>query len=311
MRTRPSGGSGASCRGALRALRLAAGVIAVTAAAAPGVRGARAEERIRVRLDGSGAVEDLRLEDYVAGVVAGEMPASFPAEAQKAQAVAARSYALTRKLDAQVAGRAWDIGAGVLSRCTGGRAAPWRGPPPRPPPGRCWSWGWRRWRPTSTPSAAARPSRGSRRWARTCPTWSRSTAAAARTPPARAGAWVLGAGELGRLAGLGGPVDAVRVVARTATGRAERVELARGERVASLAAADLRQRLGFSRLQSLAFEVTLRQAQGERTFVFDGRGQGHGAGMCQWGAAAMARDGKTYREILAHYYPGTDVVRMY
>jgi stage II sporulation protein D len=52
-------------------------------------------------------------------------------------------------------------------------------------------------------------------------------------------------------------------------------------------------------------------AQDGGTFVFEGRGQGHGAGMCQWGAAAMARDGGTYREILARYYPGTDVVRMY
>jgi stage II sporulation protein D len=33
--------------------------------------------------------------------------------------------------------------------------------------------------------------------------------------------------------------------------------------------------------------------------------------MCQWGAAEMARAGKGYREILAHYYPGTEVVKMY
>ncbi len=40
-------------------------------------------------------------------------------------------------------------------------------------------------------------------------------------------------------------------------------------------------------------------------------GLGHGAGMSQHGVAGMARAGKTYREILAHYYPGTDVVKMY
>ena len=60
---------------------------------------------------------------------------------------------------------------------------------------------------------------------------------------------------------------------------------------------------------SLAFEVRKGWAWGD--FVFEGRGQGHGAGLCQWGAAGLAREGKTYREILAHYYPGVDVVRMY
>ena len=65
---------------------------------------ARGEEVIRVRVSESPErIEELRLEDYVAGVVSGEMPASFPPEAQRAQAVAARSYALTRKIEAQAA----------------------------------------------------------------------------------------------------------------------------------------------------------------------------------------------------------------
>jgi SpoIID/LytB domain protein len=35
---------------------------------------------------------------------------------------------------------------------------------------------------------------------------------------------------------------------------------------------------------------------------------GHGVGMCQWGAEAMARDGATYEEILKHYYQGCEIV---
>ena len=42
-------------------------------------------------------------------------------------------------------------------------------------------------------------------------------------------------------------------------------------------------------------------------FVFYGRGWGHGVGMCQWGAMAMAEQGYTAEKILAHYYPGTAV----
>ena len=40
---------------------------------------------------------------------------------------------------------------------------------------------------------------------------------------------------------------------------------------------------------------------------FEGRGSGHGLGLCQQGANAMARDGATFREILAHYFPNTTV----
>lgn len=43
------------------------------------------------------------------------------------------------------------------------------------------------------------------------------------------------------------------------------------------------------------------------TFVFSGRGYGHGAGMSQYGAMGQANDAKTYHEILGFYYPGTEI----
>ena len=50
---------------------------------------------IRVkRADGN--IETIRFEDYIVGVLAGEVPTSFEMEALKAQAVAARSYALSK-----------------------------------------------------------------------------------------------------------------------------------------------------------------------------------------------------------------------
>ena len=39
-------------------------------------------------------------------------------------------------------------------------------------------------------------------------------------------------------------------------------------------------------------------------FVFTTRGYGHGVGLSQYGADYLARQGKSYREILAHYYTG-------
>ena len=45
------------------------------------------------------------------------------------------------------------------------------------------------------------------------------------------------------------------------------------------------------------------------TFSFTTRGYGHGVGMSQWGAKALAEQGADYRAILAHYYPGTELRR--
>jgi len=39
-------------------------------------------------------------------------------------------------------------------------------------------------------------------------------------------------------------------------------------------------------------------------------GSGHGVGMCQWGAYGMAKEGKTYKEILLHYYTGVEIRKM-
>ena len=65
------------------------------------------------------AINVVGLEDYLAGVVPREMPAAWPAEALKAQAVAARSYALAHRL----AGRDFDLYPDVRSQVYGGIAA--------------------------------------------------------------------------------------------------------------------------------------------------------------------------------------------
>jgi stage II sporulation protein D len=59
--------------------------------------------------------------------------------------------------------------------------------------------------------------------------------------------------------------------------------------------------LGWNQIRSNWFEVA---TQGDG-FLFHGRGSGHGVGLCQTGAAEMAREKHSYREILAQYFPGT------
>ena len=64
----------------------------------------------------------------------------------------------------------------------------------------------------------------------------------------------------------------------------------------------LRKALG---LRSACFTVVCQSG----TFSFTTRGYGHGVGMSQWGAKALAEQGADYRAILAHYYPGTELRR--
>ena len=59
-------------------------------------------------------------------------------------------------------------------------------------------------------------------------------------------------------------------------------------------------------LRSTLFEA---ERSGDR-YVFEGSGYGHGVGMSQYGARAMAQAGKSYREILSFYYPGVSLAHL-
>jgi stage II sporulation protein D len=45
--------------------------------------------------------------------------------------------------------------------------------------------------------------------------------------------------------------------------------------------------------------------------LLEGTGQGHGIGLCQSGAKAVAADGADFRQSLSHYYPNTTIISMH
>jgi stage II sporulation protein D len=264
---------------------------------------------IRRTRAGLAVVEVLAMEDYVAGVVSGETPLTFPPEARRAQAVAARTFALVRKLDAVSAGRGWDLGATVVSQVFVGAGAADAGAKEAAAStaGQVLVLDHAPVETYFHSSCGGRTEDGLSALGRGYEYL--PSVACGRCDGAPGALWrqVLPAEEVGRAAGLGRAATSVQVVERTPSGRSARVEVAAGSRRVTLGAADLRQRLGWSRLRSLAFDV--EPVKGG--FAFDGKGSGHGAGLCQWGAAGFAREGMGYREILAHYYPGTEIVVMY
>ena len=65
-------------------------------------------------------------------------------------------------------------------------------------------------------------------------------------------------------------------------------------------------------LRSAAFTLTASRSGREITrLVADGSGAGHGVGMCQWGAVGRSRVGQDYQRILAAYFPGAMLQRLY
>jgi stage II sporulation protein D len=92
------------------------------------------------------------------------------------------------------------------------------------------------------------------------------------------------------------------VAHRGPSGRAVTLQLDHAEISAEDFQLAVGESLGWNRIPSTWFEVS---RQGD-TFAFHGRGWGHGVGLCQKGAAAMAAQGRTTHEILAHYFPGAD-----
>lgn len=101
----------------------------------------------------------------------------------------------------------------------------------------------------------------------------------------------------------------ITIAERTPSGRARTLRFSVGSTQQSMpvSASSLRfavgRTLGWNTLKSDWYEVA---AQADH-FIFTGRGVGHGVGLCQTGAAEMARQGKSYREILAFYYPGAPI----
>ena len=285
--------------------------VAVEAAGPLRALGRSLRGRVEVQCDGDRwqAINVLPIESYLAAVLGGEMPPAFPLEALRAQAVAARSYAMMRKIEAREAGRPYHLGATVLSQVYLGldHEDPRTAAAVAATHGEVLAVGVTPVEAYFHASCGGRTESGAAALDRpfaylksvSCPCENHSPYAHWRVE--------LGAAELGKAVGLAAPVDC-DIVSRTSSGRALRVQLRNangGER--TILATALRTAVGYQKLPSTWFEV---HREG-KSFVFEGRGSGHGAGLCQWGAKIFAEQGKTYREILEHYYPGTTVEKIY
>ncbi len=265
------------------------------------VNGAALRGDVVVALGKSGldAVNVLDLEDYLVGVLGGEMPRSFPLDALKAQAIAARTYALNKKLE--LYGQPFFLGATVLSQVYKGLAA--EDPRTREAVvatrGLVLTFQLQPIEAYFHASCGGHTESGLDALGRDLP-YLRSVDCPCHTLKTSHWNVTLSKAEVKKALGVQGTAQ---VQARTPTGRVRRMQF--GD--AAVDAVRLRERLGYQRVKSLAFELE-EKADGVK---LTGTGFGHGAGLCQVGSRLLAEQGKDFKAILSHYYPGTELQQLY
>ncbi|MEW6324657.1 MAG: SpoIID/LytB domain-containing protein [Nitrospirota bacterium] len=255
-------------------------------------------------------VNELELESYVRGVVPAEMPADWPTEALKAQAIAARTYALYQRQRRK--NYPFDVQASVLHQAYGGVNGE---------DGRA--------------SRAADATKGEILVHEHEPILALYHANSAGATEAYRDVW---GEELSYLQSVACPVNtsapsadwqrmisaelfeqelrragyAVGTVAtilpwrRSPSGRVRAVRVIHSGGDLALNGEALRRIMGYKFLPSTMFTV----AWTGQTLQWTGRGAGHGVGLCQWGAKIQAEAGWSYRAILSHYYPGALLRRL-
>jgi stage II sporulation protein D len=245
-------------------------------------------------------VNAIPLEDYLAAVLGGEMPANFPEEALKAQAIAARTYAVQRKLDAF--GKPYHMGSTVLSQVYGGagREDPRTRRAVDATRGLVLTYDLAPIEAYFHASCGGRTETGFQALGRELPYLQSVDCPCERDPKTH---WTVTIPGKAIEKDFHLDPSELRVASRTKTGRV--VSLAdSGHHVDAVS---FRRVLGYDQVKSLAFSV---EREGS-SLKLTGKGFGHGAGLCQVGARLLAEQGWDYERILAHYYPGTDLQRMY
>jgi len=262
-----------------------------------------ASPTVKVRV--GAAVLDLPIERYVAGVLAGESSVFRSDAALRAMAVAARTYAV--QLRGRHAAEGYDFCATThcqrvdmdaitprlesIAEETAGELVWFEGKPAFTPYTRdCGGRTEGGAEPYLTDHADAYCTRaGTERWQ-----WD---------------------GDPGKIvkalvaSGLRAPhtFAGIAIVNRTASGRALTLSLTGAGESVRISAGSFRfaigRELGWNTVRSDLYEI---QSGGGR-ILFQGRGSGHGVGLCQRGAEQMGAEGRSYRDILAFYYPGTAV----
>lgn len=245
-------------------------------------------------------INELPLEEYVEGVVKAESGPNWETEALKAQAVIVRTYVLSQKLGKDDGKRHFDVTSSVLHQVYKGRNADKKiADSVRLTEGQILTYDGKPIEAFYHSTSSGRTELPEEAFGKSYP-YLRTVKSSCRLSPYCVWLRTIPLREIEQATGIKGIKD-VKAASRTSTGRIKEVALITGSGNADIKATELRKLLGWKRLPSTDFGVRTDRDSA----VFEGKGYGHGVGLSQWGALEMAKDGKNYKEILSHYYPGS------
>ncbi len=250
----------------------------------------------------------VRMDDYLKSVVPGEIPANWEMEALKAQAVASRTFAYHRIIAARKKTTTYDLDATVLSQVYRGISEE---------------------KPSTSRAVEATSGEVILHGGGPILSYFHSTCGGktvndryvwkASDKPYLEGvrcgfcggstrySWEskLSLDDIrSRLASKYGAIGAIRSISFSRKDdRVTEVTVRHGGGALVLNGNDFRLLFPDDTIQSLYF--TSKKTDGG--LLLQGKGWGHGVGMCQWGARGMARNGYGYKRILNHYYSGVRV----
>jgi len=254
-------------------------------------------------------VNHVDLEEYLYGVLYHEVNHNWPMEALKAQAIAARTYALYQKL---ISGdRFYDLTADIYSQVYGGRTSEKR----------------RVTRAVDLTRGTVLTYRG-----KVFPSYFHATCGGSTTDSSTL--WNVDIPVLrGRpcnfcdisphynwhkeltvdhlesafkKAGYEIPILSIEILERDSSGRILSLLVKGKGKDIRLTGNKFRLIVGPNVIRSSNFEVDMRG----KYVTFRGKGWGHGVGMCQWGAFNMSTQGWKAEDILQYYYPGSEIIRV-
>ncbi len=265
-------------------------------------RAYRGEIEVRKRNDTLVVINEVDLEEYLQGVMKHEISPAWPEEAVKAQAVAARSFALNKKL--KNIGKPYDLCATITSQVYGGLS----GEDPRSNEAIDESRGEILIYQEKPIAAYYHATCGGETedvknvWGGRLPYLKSVRCKYCKDSPHYGWEKELSLLEISNALSRKGisEIESIEIYKRSSTGRVVTlvIEDEFGEHIIS--GNQFRMALGPSVIRSTLFKMKKKRGKVE----FKGKGWGHGVGMCQWGAKGMAEKGYNYKEILKHYYSG-------
>ena len=278
--------------------------------------GRRYRGALELRHKGGGltAVNIVPVDGYLRSVVPEEMPVDWPAEAIKAQSVAARSFALASR--GRHASEGYDLCTTTHCQLYTGTAAEKSvsNAAIKATRGEVLTYGGKPIEALFHTDSGGMTENSEDVWGSHVP-----YLRAVKDTPAKTMPWTktISRANLERkLAAKGHDIGKVRSLAlsplaigrsakdRTASGRVKTMTVKGTKGTATLSGTTWRSLLG---LKSTLFDAKLTKD----AVTFTGYGSGHGLGISQWGAERMAAKGASYAEILHHYYTGTTLQQLY